>query len=146
MARYRSGRRASHTGLLRIRRRRGAGGKVRPVLEQGARGRDVDRGSPDRQVATARRDLRRRPYTLSFRQAPAPVFTRGAWNIPDHHRRVRRLLLYRKLVRVPGKGPEPTGDRRQLLHNGAKRAFAEWQGQTQTLVFDRAGGCSRPRR
>ena len=69
-------------------------------VEQGARGRDVHRGPPDGQVATAGRDLRRRPSTLSLRQAPAELFARGAGKIPDHYRRVRRLLLYRGLVPV----------------------------------------------
>jgi hypothetical protein len=38
--------------------------------------------------------------TLSLRQAPAAIFARGAWKIPDHYRRVRRLHLYRGLIPV----------------------------------------------
>src|SRR5262249_4658713 len=40
---------------------------------------------------------------------------------------------------------ELAGDRRGLLHDGAKRVSGGWQGQTQHLVSDRAGGCRRPR-
>ena len=50
---------AGHTGLLCVRRRRGAGSKMRPVRGKGARSRDVHRGPPDRQVARPGRELRR---------------------------------------------------------------------------------------
>ena len=115
-------------------------------FDQGTRGRDVHRGSPNGQVATAGRDLRRRPSALSLRQASAGLFARGAGKISDHYRRVRRLLLYGRLVPVPGEGVELAGDRRRLLHDGARRAFRGWQGQTRRLVSDRAAGCSQPRR
>ena len=73
-------------------------------------------------------------------------FAPGAGKISDHYRRVRRLLLYGRLVPVPDEGVELAGDRRRLLHHGARRAFRGWQGQTRRLVSDRAAGCSRPRR
>src|SRR5215813_13181788 len=61
---------------------------------QGACGRDVHRRPPDGRMATAGRQPRRGSYTISLRQAPAALLARGTWKIPDHHRRVRRLLSY----------------------------------------------------
>jgi len=49
----RCGRGTGHTGLLRIRRRLGAGQNVRWGRRQGARGRNVHRGPPDGTMATA---------------------------------------------------------------------------------------------
>src|SRR5262249_44178034 len=111
---------------------------------QGACGRDVHRRPPDGRMATAGRQPRRGSYTISLRQAPAALLARGTWKIPDHHRRVRRLLLYRWLFRVRGEGAELVGDRRQFFYTMVQGVHLEngngepkpWH---QTELVDAAG-------
>ena len=69
------------------------------------RSRGIHRGPPDGRVAPAGREPRR-TYTVSQRQDPAALFARRARKISDYYRCVRRLLLYRRLVPVHGKGTE----------------------------------------
>src|ERR1051325_5540108 len=96
-------------------------------------------------MAAAGGESRRGAHTLSRRQAAAPILTRGAWEVSDHYRRVRRVLLYRRLVTVHRTSDESARRRRRILHDRAKRPFGERTRQTGYLVSDRAGRCIRPR-